>query len=258
MNKISIIIPVFNEPVEIVCEVIRRILNISSNDSVMNQGFRAEMRPTEKNLEVIVVDDGSHDFPDNLRSMFPQGNIKILKKDKNEGKGAAILSGVQIAQGDILVFLDGDGEILINKDDLFKVVSLLRVSDLVIGVRKFDKFDLHFFLTFVFSYFISKIAGKLSCSEKVFPDVLCGFRAMRRDFFEKLSPKSKSYGVELETLLKTSLIGGRIIPYRVKYRRKKAGSPTRKVKVVLSVLRENFWFVPQFITKFFSDFVPHD
>ena len=89
--KLSIIIPVFNEEKEIVlC-------------------LKSLAKQTYKNLEIIVVDDGSVDKTTEIISKFQVPNSKlILLKQKHEGPGEARNLGVKHASGDILVFVDAD------------------------------------------------------------------------------------------------------------------------------------------------------
>lgn len=89
---ISIIIPVYN-----VEKYIRRCL-----DSVLNQ--------TLKDIEIILVDDKS---PDNCPKICDEyalkdKRIKVIHKEKNEGLGFARNSGLDIAQGKFVAFIDSD------------------------------------------------------------------------------------------------------------------------------------------------------
>ncbi|MEE0530445.1 MAG: glycosyltransferase [Anaerostipes hadrus] len=89
--KISIIIPVYN---------IERYL-CRCVDSVINQ--------TMKPYEIILVDDGSKDGCAEICDNYEKNedNIKVIHK-KNEGLGFARNSGLEIATGDYIVFIDGD------------------------------------------------------------------------------------------------------------------------------------------------------
>jgi len=90
--KTSIIIPVYNEA-KTVKEAIKRL-------EVLNL-----------NKEIIAVDDGSSDGSlDVLIQMANEGRIKLIKHDKNSGKGAAIKSGLKEATGDVVIIQDADLE----------------------------------------------------------------------------------------------------------------------------------------------------
>ncbi len=90
--KISVIIPVYNEA-KTVEEVIKRVEAINIDK------------------EIIAVDDGSSDGSlDILNDLASEGRIKLIKHNKNSGKGAAIKSGLKETTGDIVIVQDADLE----------------------------------------------------------------------------------------------------------------------------------------------------
>ena len=90
---LSVIVPVFNERVT-VAEIIRRI--------------RAVEVPVD--VEVIVVDDGSSDGTDKVLSALGDSTVRVLTHTVNQGKGAAIRTGMAAARGDLLLVQDADLE----------------------------------------------------------------------------------------------------------------------------------------------------
>ena len=89
--KLSIIIPCYNEKTTIQ-EVVRRVEKVSL--------------PVEK--EIIIVDDGSKDGSRELLTYIKPH--KVFFHEKNQGKGAAVRTGLQHASGDIIVIQDADLE----------------------------------------------------------------------------------------------------------------------------------------------------
>ena len=91
MPKISVIIPVYN-----VEQYLRQCL-----DSVVNQ--------TLKDIEIILVDDGSTDSSLSICNEYAQkdSRIKVLKQN-HKGAGAARNKGLEIARGEYLSILDSD------------------------------------------------------------------------------------------------------------------------------------------------------
>jgi glycosyltransferase involved in cell wall biosynthesis len=90
--KISVVIPAFNE-----LPTIRKILR----------------RVQETNLvdEILVVDDGSTDGTrDVLKELDGSGSIRIILHERNQGKGAAVMTGVRQAGGDVIIIQDADLE----------------------------------------------------------------------------------------------------------------------------------------------------
>ena len=90
--KVSIIIPFFN----------RISLVINSLNSALNQ--------THKNIEIILIDDGSNDSIDPLQKIVKDNEniIKYIKEDKNKGAAHARNIGIKNATGDYIAFLDSD------------------------------------------------------------------------------------------------------------------------------------------------------
>jgi glycosyltransferase involved in cell wall biosynthesis len=92
-RTLSVIVPVFNER-NTVAEILRRI-----------RGVDLPMQ-----LEVVVVDDGSTDGTDKVLSALQDSTVRIVTHRTNQGKGAAVRTGVKTARGDLVLIQDGDLE----------------------------------------------------------------------------------------------------------------------------------------------------
>lgn len=91
---ISIIVPVFNEEKNIgntLMSLTKTLHNLSSP------------------YEIIVVNDGSTD--NTIDVLARHGNIRLVSYESNRGKGYALRTGIAIARGEFVGFIDGDGEI---------------------------------------------------------------------------------------------------------------------------------------------------
>jgi glycosyltransferase involved in cell wall biosynthesis len=90
--KLSVIIPVYNE-VANVQEILKRV------------------KATKKASEIIVVDDGSQDGTrDILKDLDGKEKVRVILHEKNQGKGAAVRTGMDAARGEILLIQDADLE----------------------------------------------------------------------------------------------------------------------------------------------------
>jgi glycosyltransferase involved in cell wall biosynthesis len=90
--NLSVIIPIYNE-VESIQEIVQRV------------------KDTGLAREIILVDDGSKDGTrDLLKTMDNQENIRVILHPANQGKGAAVRTGLDAAQGDVLLIQDADLE----------------------------------------------------------------------------------------------------------------------------------------------------
>jgi glycosyltransferase involved in cell wall biosynthesis len=89
MPKVSVIIPVYNSEVSVA----------ETLSSVIAQTYR--------DLEIIIVDDGSTDNSIDICQQFPDERIKIVHQ-KNRGLAGARNTGIRHAQGEFLAFIDSD------------------------------------------------------------------------------------------------------------------------------------------------------
>ena len=117
MNKISCIIPVFNEE-----ERVGRVLDVVLSCNLID--------------EILVVDDFSLD---NSRAIIDKysKNIIQINHEKNMGKSMSIYDGIKSSSGDILLFLDSD-LIDLNVENLNNLIKpiLKNEADISISLRK--------------------------------------------------------------------------------------------------------------------------
>ena len=90
--KITILVPTYNE-IHTIQEILKRI------------------QAAEIAEEILVVDDGSTDGTRGiLQELDGIGPVKVIFHEKNRGKGAAVRTGIQHAQGDVIIIQDADLE----------------------------------------------------------------------------------------------------------------------------------------------------
>ena len=87
-----------------------------------------------KNLEIIVVDDGSSDGTAKIVQGLP--NTRLLQHSVNRGYGAAIKSGFSQAKGELLAFLDADGTYPPEHFPVLCRALLEQKADVVVGSRR--------------------------------------------------------------------------------------------------------------------------
>lgn len=120
--KISLIIPCYNEEVNIQKGVLDKIGNYTQND--------------ERFSEVIIVDDGS---TDSSKTVIKNKYLKIFSKfrliqNSHQGKAFAVLTGIKNSQGDFVMFTDIDLATPIEETNKL-IKEIKNGSQIIIGSR---------------------------------------------------------------------------------------------------------------------------
>lgn len=183
MNKLSIIIPVFNER-DTILEILRRVEAVSL--------------PLEK--EIIIVDDYSTDGTRDILKNLNQHKYKVILKEKNEGKGSALKEGFLAATGDAIIIQDADLEYEPNEYKKVLGPILEGRADVVYGSR-FVGSEPHRVL-----YFYHYLGNRsLTLFSNLFTglnitDMETCYKAFRKEVTDSFKVKlvSKRFGIEPE------------------------------------------------------------
>lgn len=199
--KISVVIPAYNEE-QIIGEVVEQV--------------KIVLQSCDYNYEIIIVDDGSADGTAREAS---RAGAKVLRHPYNIGNGAAIKSGIRAAEGDILVFMDGDGQH--DPSDIVRLLEYVPEYDMVVGARSFES-QASFGRALgnkAFNWFASYVA------KFRIPDLTSGFRAVKAPIarsFLYLLPNTYSYPT---TITLGVLRSGNSIKYLpIQMRKRQTGS----------------------------------
>jgi len=194
-SKISIIIPAYNEA-QAIGDLVSKIV---------------ELYPE---FEVLVINDGSTDDTD---AVARGAGAHVHSHPYNIGNGAAIKSGIRIAKGNILVFMDGDNQH--DPEDIVKLLKYMHDYDMVVGARSNgDQASLgRTFGNMIYNWFASYVA-KFSVA-----DLTSGFRAIKADIawdFLYLLPNTYSYPTTLTLSVLRSGRSVKYIPIKIRARNK--------------------------------------
>lgn len=124
MKKLTILIPVYNE-----CKTIYEVLE-KVNGVLLIQGIEKE---------IVIVNDCSSDT--SLREIeryidnFPNQAIKLINHEINQGKGAALRTGISYATGDYTIIQDADLELDPNDYNNILMPVLEQTANIVYGSR---------------------------------------------------------------------------------------------------------------------------
>tara|TARA_B100000579_G_C22804866_1_gene841917 strand:+ start:245 stop:1162 length:918 start_codon:yes stop_codon:yes gene_type:complete len=182
--KIIIQIPCYNEE-----DQLKKIIS----------EIRSSVDQNLYNYKIVVIDDGS---TDNTIKVAKENNIdKIISLKRNMGLGYAFDRGIKYAkneQADILIHTDADNQYQSKYiPELIESIKSLE-SDIVVGVREFDKID-HFSWS---KKILQKIGSKVVriISGQKISDASSGFRGYSKKAIHNLQINS-NYTYTLETLI---------------------------------------------------------
>ena len=197
---LSILMPVYNEQ-ERVERAIAEVL--------------ATELPTE--FELIVIDDGSTDGTrELLRNGNWDGRVRLLEHEVNQGKGAAIQTGLTHAQGEFSAIFDADLEY--DPDDLKLLMPPLLDgrTNASFGVRAFDGYTSHSFL-----FVLGNKGVTLACNvlfNVYLHDIMTCHKMIRTEVFRSLPLRSAGFSIEPEIAARLVQRGERIYEVPVHYR----------------------------------------
>ncbi len=132
--------------------------------------------------EIIIVDDGSKDNTAQIAQAATNNLsiLRVIKQVKNQGKGAAVKTGVMSATGDIIIFMDADGATDATEIPAMLAVFKTQNPDIVIGNRFLPgaKTDRHSVLR-RFSGFVNRMYMRLFGLGDI--DTMCGFKGYKQE-----------------------------------------------------------------------------
>lgn len=175
---ISVVIPAYCEE-ETISEVLQRVIKVS-----WSMG----------NVEIIVVDDGSTDRTGEKVQAFPF--VKYIRHQVNQGKGAAMRTGIKEANGKIIVIQDADLEYLPEY-----IPSLVQPiadgeMDIVYGSR-FEGRPEGMTLSHYVGNSILSLVARFLYSVKI-TDIMTGQKAFRRSVLKSVQLEENGFAVEIE------------------------------------------------------------
>ncbi|MCX5704347.1 MAG: glycosyltransferase family A protein [Candidatus Omnitrophica bacterium] len=83
--------------------------------NLLKRAIEGVLNQTYKNLEIIIVDDGSTDNTEQIVKEYRDLRIQYIRNSKNRGASVARNIGIKSSKGDFIAFLDSDDEYLPEK-----------------------------------------------------------------------------------------------------------------------------------------------
>jgi len=214
--EISIVIPAYNEE--------KRIEKTLKKVYEYFKGKKVE-------FEIIVVDDGSNDKTVEIVEKFSSDRkkIRILKHEKNMGKGAAVKTGILNAKGELILFTDADLSTPIEEFEKLKK-KIEKGYDIAIGSRGLKDSKI-----VIPQPFYRRIIGRIFpllvrlIVIKDFKDTQCGFKLFKKEAAKKIFSqlKTEGFAFDVEVLAKGKKEGYKIAEVGVLW----YNSPRSSVKI---------------------------
>ncbi|HEX2356114.1 MAG TPA: glycosyltransferase family 2 protein [Micromonosporaceae bacterium] len=192
--KLSILMPVYNEE-DHIADALKQALAVDY--------------PCE--IELVVVDDGSRDGTAEVLGRIDDPRVRVISHPRNVGKGAAIRTAANRADGEYMVILDADLEY--DPQDIPKLI--LPVLDgraaVVYGNRTFGSHSAYSFWYVMGNKAVTTAANVLFNS--YIGDLETCFKLMPIALYRSLDVRSRGFGMEAEVTAK--LLRRKIRPYEV-------------------------------------------
>ncbi len=177
--KLSVIIPVYNE-VESIETILKRV------------------QDTGRPHEIIVVDDGSKDGTrDLLKTLDGKKGLHVILHEKNQGKGAAVRTGMSAAKGDVLLIQDADLEY--DPRDYPELLKPIEegLADVVYGSRFLGRAHrVTMFWHMVANKSLTLMTNILY--DTILTDMETGYKVFRKEVIEGMVIRANSFNFEPE------------------------------------------------------------
>ena len=233
---VSIVVPAFEEE-DRLGDSVRRILDYVRSEKI--------------SAELIIVDDGSGDRTASVAEAaiaeFPDAKAKVLRYERNRGKGFAVRTGLLAATADVALFSDADLSTPIEETHKLLDPIVAGKYDVTFGSRALDRS-----LIGTHQPWRREQGGKVmnlvirTFSGLPFADTQCGFKAFNMTKFRPLLDKMTvdRFGFDVEFLFVANYNGLRLCEVPVRWNNVEGSKvnvirDTRRMFTELSQIRRN-------------------
>jgi glycosyltransferase involved in cell wall biosynthesis len=191
---LSVVIPAYNEE-EVILATLQEV-----EESLSGLDY-----------EIVVVDDGSTDSTYEKIAKHESDRIKVVRQEENRGKGYALVHGFSFTSGELIAFIDADGDL--PPRQIFDYVQYMRDSgaDVVVGSKRhpLSKVDYPLKRRILSGCYqlLNNVLFRINVT-----DTQVGLKLFKREVLEKVLPRVlvKKYAFDLELLVVADHLGYKI------------------------------------------------
>jgi glycosyltransferase involved in cell wall biosynthesis len=213
MMRLSIIIPAYNE-IDTIAEIVRRVRAVKLAVPV---GFGLDGTVVTFEREIVIVDDGSADgTQEYLRTLTNEPDIVVVSHERNQGKGAAVRTGLHRASGDVMLIQDADLEYDPREYPMLLQPIVEGRSKAVYGSRfRGGPTKAMFFWHMVGNRFVTLVTNVLY--NTILSDMETCYKVFTREVAEQIELKSPRWGFDPEITAQILKRGYRIYEVPISY-----------------------------------------
>lgn len=212
--KLSVIMPVYNE-IGTIREIVRRVRAVPLRVPI---GYGPQHGAVvELEREIVIVDDGSTDGTrEVLREYEGEPDIRVIYHEQNQGKGAAVRTGLDHATGDVFIVQDADLEYDPRDYPILLQPILEGRTQVVYGSRfRGGPTKAMFFWHMVGNRFLTLVTNILY--DSILTDMETGYKMFTREVAGKLRLTERGWGFDPEITAQILRRGYRIYEVPISY-----------------------------------------
>ncbi len=198
MNKLTVIIPVYNEE-KTLEEIVERVQNAKF--------------PLEK--ELLIVNDASVDRTREIMDRLEGGNVRTFHHTVNQGKGAAIRTAQAHVSGDLVIIQDADLEYYPEEYHLLAEPILDGRADVTYGTRFLGTHRVFLYWHYLGNRFLTWITNILY--NTMLSDMETCFKMCRAEIFTGMRLETNRFGFEPEFTAKVFKSGYKVYEVPISY-----------------------------------------